>query len=443
MRTLSSYAEAAQQSGCRLARAYTTTVAGESTLGAEFQCPDELDGDPWAGPRLLEALAEEDCVDPRIQALAQQITQDAPSPLRLLHRYVQRRVKFAFEKEETFLSPALTHASGQGDCDDSERLLRALYLALGHHARFVYFCNAKMVPTHVTVQVQDPDRGYEWTWAEVTVPAYYTEHPIAAAKRLGLKRVDVKGDPVVMSPTWGPKGPTQTVTTLGSLGVSGTLDNGQSLPHWIDASDGTVFADTFNSVIAPMVTDPVGALLLLLHESGLNPSIENSAGFVGIFQLKDSYVPEVTGMSVEDFKSLTAERQLPFAAKFWRSIAKKLPLEPRDLYWTNFLPATVVPGAPDDYAFVRDDNSYMTPDGSWHSLPGVYSQNSGLDHGGKGFITAGDMGLALQDGQAAHPHLYAYLAPMIQSGGGHLPVLASLGPLVMGVAAAGLAYWFI
>ena len=109
--------------------------------------------------------------------------------------------------------------------------------------------------------------------------------------------------------------------------------------------------------------------------------------------------------SFADWLALSAAQQIPYAAKFWRGVASKfslpLPLTSRNLYWANYLPATVVPDAADDYVFVKDDNTILLRGAStWIHKPGYYTQNESLDHpltpGGphKGYITAGDMAQA-------------------------------------------------
>lgn len=199
------------------------------------------------------------------------------------------------------------------------------------------------------------------------------------------------------------------------------MNNGDPLPAYIDGGDGTEFARSFVQLISPLVTDPLGALKLLLHESGLNPAADNGS-YVGINQLAHASIGPMTGMSLSTYKSLTAAQQLPYAAKFWRSLAKTLPLNPRDLYWTNFLPATVVIGAPDDYVFVqggsaREEDQYRAADGSWHVYPGVWADNPSLhDPDDPSTITARSMSLALDAGEREHPHLYPYLASMIAPG---------------------------
>lgn len=164
------------------------------------------------------------------------------------------------------------------------------------------------------------------------------------------------------------------------------------------------------------LVDPLEALKLLLHESGLDASIENEEGYVGIFQISQAYLPNFK-LTVDAFKALTAAQQVPFAARWWLSITKQfkasLPVSGRDLYWLNFLPASYLQGADDSHVIADEDETYMKPDGTWHPYPGVYSDNKDLDHGAKGQITAGDMALALNDGVCQHAATYATIAAQI------------------------------
>lgn len=114
---------------------------------------------------------------------------------------------------------------------------------------------------------------------------------------------------------------------------------------------------------------PRDALKIMLGESGMNPASvayhngEPVAG--GVFGLLVTQTQGLTGMSFDDWIKLSAAEQIPYAAKFWRSLGATLPVSARDLYWLNFLPATYVPGAADDYVFVKSNDTYLMPDGTW------------------------------------------------------------------------------
>lgn len=189
---------------------------------------------------------------------------------------------------------------------------------------------------------------------------------------------------------------------------------------------------------------PLDALKMMMHESGLNPAsayrivlphgpktnslaTDGTISIVacGLFGLLTNVVQGTTsathvipllGMTTDQFMALSATQQLPFAARFWRSLAMAKPVSGRDLYWNNFLPDSYVQGAGDSLAFVKDNDTYLSHSrGQWVPYKGVYSMNSGLDHGHKGYITTGDMKLALDEGAFSDPATYAACAAAMQS----------------------------
>jgi peptidoglycan hydrolase-like protein with peptidoglycan-binding domain len=204
---------------------------------------------------------------------------------------------------------------------------------------------------------------------------------------------------------------------------------GVAIPAYPGATD---IASALATDLAGVV-DPKDAIKVLLNESGMDPTAINhdSKGnpvAAGVFQLLVSAIPGFTGMSLEDWTALSAAQQIPYAAKFWREKTSQngapLPVSARDLYWLNYMPAAYTPGAPDDYQFVRSDDTWL-PRGSstWKHAAGFYTQNAGLDHpltpGGppKGFITAGDMALAADRGAMNKPVTYAAIADALSSQG--------------------------
>jgi Putative peptidoglycan binding domain len=207
---------------------------------------------------------------------------------------------------------------------------------------------------------------------------------------------------------------------------------GISIPAYPNAADiAGALTTTLNGVV-----DPRDALKIMLGESEMNPAAvayldpetktEPVAG--GVFGLLVTQTQNLTGMSFSDWIQLSAAQQIPYAAKFWKQITAgfgaPLPVSARDLYWLNYLPATYVPGAPDDYVFVRSNDTFLRRGSStWEHAAGYYTQNEGLDHpltpGGtrKGFITAGDMGLAAARGAMKNPATYAAIADAISPEG--------------------------
>lgn len=137
---------------------------------------------------MLEALAEADASLPDVRRRAEDVTAGARSDAERaerLHAYVQRTVSFAAEPRETFSGTMRTLRIGQGDCDDSARSLMALLRAMGLRARLetLPLRATGTDPVHVAAQV---DLGGGWQWLETSIAASPGEHPIAAARRLGI-----------------------------------------------------------------------------------------------------------------------------------------------------------------------------------------------------------------------------------------------------------------
>jgi len=205
--------------------------------------------------------------------------------------------------------------------------------------------------------------------------------------------------------------------------------SGFSLPHNIDGGDGSTFAGDVLSQEGALYVHAEDAIRMLLHESGLNPALgshvkhaDGSPVAAGIYQAltrkADGSSALPGGMSLAQWEAMSADDQLPHWFAYLQSTAgisgkATLPLSGRDLYWLNFLPATVDSSATDDTIIATSDDNYNTPDGASHFMRGVYTDNAALDHGGKGYISAGDMRLALQDGADAFPRTYARLANLI------------------------------
>jgi hypothetical protein len=192
---------------------------------------------------------------------------------------------------------------------------------------------------------------------------------------------------------------------------------------------GPGFATTLVRLALPARIDPKGAAALMLSESGLVPSARNSIGCVGINQLCGSSQRVFAPLSVAQYRSLSASGQLPYVFRFWNSLNRKGAawLSGRDLYWLNFLPATYVPGAPDSHVIV--------PPGS-----GYYAANASLDHGHKGYITAGDLWIALANAMHKNPALWNALSAAID--GAELKTgVATFGVVVLaGLAVGAMGY---
>ena len=142
---------------------------------------------------LLGDLATWDARLPAVRRLAELASAGARTPAEAaaaMQRYVQDRVRFAGEIGEVF-SPALhTLAIGAGDCDDSARVLAAMMRSMGLRAR-LQTLPEDGAPLHVAAQALV---GGRWTWYETTLRARPGEHPVDAARRLGVRvRPDLVG----------------------------------------------------------------------------------------------------------------------------------------------------------------------------------------------------------------------------------------------------------
>lgn len=146
--------------------------------------------------RLLDELGEHGARTPGIRRAVEAVATESGTGAALLvalHRLVRDGVSNFGERVETF-SPALrTLVLGLGDCDDQAILLLALLRCAGFEARPAVLPppSTGRPPRHVAPQVHW--RG-AWLWLEPTIDAEPGEHPLAAARRLGIQhRPDLTG----------------------------------------------------------------------------------------------------------------------------------------------------------------------------------------------------------------------------------------------------------
>jgi flagellum-specific peptidoglycan hydrolase FlgJ len=110
--------------------------------------------------------------------------------------FVQDRVRYIQGDVQRWATPERTLTGGYGDCGNSSRAIIALARLNGYSARLRSFTKVwtaepgilgrKFVaPAHVAAQIGDPRTG-RWEWAEAAIPAGYGEHPLDAARRLGI-----------------------------------------------------------------------------------------------------------------------------------------------------------------------------------------------------------------------------------------------------------------
>jgi hypothetical protein len=171
---------------------------------------------------LLGALAEADADLPDVRRIAEDVTAGATTDAeraRALHQFVKDRVSFVKEKRETFSPTLRTLEIGQGDCDDSARALMALLRAMDLPARLETLPSRASgeVPLHVAAQAQ---LGGRWVWLETSIDALPEEHPLAAAKRLGIStRAELAslGDPTLLDESTAWVGPALVAVAVGVL----------------------------------------------------------------------------------------------------------------------------------------------------------------------------------------------------------------------------------
>ena len=160
----------------------------DGTRAYEIECPGHQ-----AKVNLLATLAEYDARDPDIILIGEKIASAAggePEDIAaLVQKFVQANVRFLPEPRGKFQPTGRTLALGVGDCDCSARATMALLRAAGLRAGLQTLGTP---PRHVAAAVQ---LGGSWRWLDTSIAALPGEHPVAAAKRLGLTvRSDITGE---------------------------------------------------------------------------------------------------------------------------------------------------------------------------------------------------------------------------------------------------------
>jgi hypothetical protein len=152
----------------------------DGTRSYEVKCPSHA-----AKVQLLANLAEYDSRDPEIVRLSEKIASvgngEPEKIAALVHAFVRDGVAHLPEPREKFQPTGRTLALGIGDCDDTARAVYALAKGAGLRPALLTLGDP---PRHVAAGIQ---LGGVWRWADASLPARFGEHPIAAAKRLGLK----------------------------------------------------------------------------------------------------------------------------------------------------------------------------------------------------------------------------------------------------------------
>ena len=152
----------------------------DGSMAYELQCPSHE-----AKVRLLAALADYDSKHPEIMRLAEKLAASANGEpwavAQTIHAFVRDGVRHTPEPREKFQPTGRTLALGIGDCDDTARAVMALLKAAGLRGGLLTLGKP---PRHVSAAVQ---LGGGWRWLDASLAARAGEHPLAAAKRLGLK----------------------------------------------------------------------------------------------------------------------------------------------------------------------------------------------------------------------------------------------------------------
>lgn len=196
--------------GCRVAKRidlYDGATAFEVTCRTHAQKVE-----------LLRELAEADADLPDVRRIAERVVagsqSDAERATRL-HAFVRDLVSFTKEKREIFSPTLHTLEVGLGDCDDSARALLALLRSLDLPARLKTLPEGGPEPLHVAAQVQ---LGGQWHWLETSIDAEAGEHPLQAAKRLGIAARPELGDAATLE-----GGPLWAFSDWLALALAGTL----------------------------------------------------------------------------------------------------------------------------------------------------------------------------------------------------------------------------
>ena len=236
-----------ERSGCRIVRG---TVLEDGDTAWHVECPTH-----GAKVVLLANLAELDSHQPAIIQLARAIAADTDHSragiARALLAFVAERVDFLPESVELFRPAETTLEDGIGDCDCSARAYLALARAAGLQAGLATLGTP---PVHVAPVVQLGEGAAGWAWAETSIRgAELGEHPLAAARRLGVKvRPELAQLGAVLPSIDGQRSELLIqMASLAALGLAGELAG--MVAHWRKPSLPEVFAVTVISAWMPVV----------------------------------------------------------------------------------------------------------------------------------------------------------------------------------------------
>lgn len=229
------------------------------------------------------------------------------------------------------------------------------------------------------------------------------------------------------------------------------LDNPDSDPQTTMGSilsnrigNGSAFFSRLLRIGRDRNVDPISVLMMMYNESGLNPGqpshVKDSHGNPVAWGISQIMTPFLRGVGFlgtgPDFLALSAVDQLEFVDRFYAPYTSSNLDTPERVYQANFLPGTLSWGSdPTTVLAVKGGGSSRWPR-EWVSEAAVYRDNSQLDHGGKGFITVGDLGIAMR-AHSNDPVLIEAVARLRAAAGGALDA-PGIGPvlLILGIGGA-------
>lgn len=144
---------------------------------------------------------------------------------------------------------------------------------------------------------------------------------------------------------------------------------------------------------ADLGVSPFSLALVMNMESGIDPTAAHrdantgQPDAVGLnqFWVSSTFRTAVPGVSVDEYLSWPASRQLERALAYWRDQLNAHPGArdggARDLYWLNFLPATYVPNAPDDHILAPTEDGKLVAAANNNGplvLPGETEMRNGV-----------------------------------------------------------------
>jgi hypothetical protein len=182
---------------------------------------------------------------------------------------------------------------------------------------------------------------------------------------------------------------------------------------------------------------PHWVLLVFYLESRLNPHVGNSAGYVGLNQLKGSYLRSQFGVEPAAYLLWSASEQIkkvisPWYLDTYAMFSPAVPTTAGGLYALNIGPARVKSGGYSPGTVI-----YKSPEKN-------YTSNKGLDFNKDGTITIGDFDAFLTRlaEEAPYKAAAAKLATYVQTKPAAATTSTSTsnaGKIVLGIALAGLA----